>query len=564
MSGQFVHAARVALVIALLLLIPSPAPRSMNDGSVAPTIEQLSNQLRQINGVIDSLKIDSDPNADGMWRLTNGAGDLVGLVARTLPSAEDVVGYRGPTEAAIIFDDQLRIVSVGLLNSADTEEHVQAVKDEQSFFEQFHSWSWGGPTEDVSVDSVSGATLTSLAMAEGILKRIGGARPSLIFGSALQSSDLEDLLPPEWSVDEEGWLYSDAGLEGRILRTGPHSDDGIGYQGPTEMLLRVNNDNQIVDIRIAKSFDNEPYVTYVRDEKYFWNLFRGMTIQELADFDPVESRVEGVSGATMTSLTVADTLVAAAKSIQANANEVTKASKPAWHETVRWSVADIATILVLALLGFISQSSLFRKRNFRRLWLVMMVIVIGIWAGNLVSMALVAGWSAEGVAWRLAPGLSAIVAVTFLLPPITKSNPYCNHLCPHGAIQQLIKPGSRSRRRWKIKPKMLKWFSQFPGVMLVVAYVTLLLHPSIDLSSWEPFHAYLFRIAGWGAFALALLSLALAAVIPMGYCRLGCPTGRLIDYLRRSAASNRIGKPDIVALSLLALALLVNQAGLTN
>ena len=75
--------------------------------------------------------------------------------------------------------------------------------------------------------------------------------------------------------------------------------------------------------------------------------------------------------------------------------------------------------------------------------------------------------------------------------------------------------------------------------------------PTIDLSSWEPFHAYLFRIATWGSFALALASLALAAVIPMGYCHLGCPTGRLLDYLRRSAVSDRIQTSDYVALGLL-------------
>jgi polyferredoxin len=95
----------------------------------------------------------------------------------------------------------------------------------------------------------------------------------------------------------------------------------------------------------------------------------------------------------------------------------------------------------------------------------------------------------------------------------------------------------------------------------VAAYVALILFPSIDLSSWEPFHAYLFRIAGWGSLALAILTLAVSAVIPMGYCRLGCPTGKLLDYLRRSAVSNRIAVSDYVAVALLAFALLVRYYG---
>ena len=92
---------------------------------------------------------------------------------------------------------------------------------------------------------------------------------------------------------------------------------------------------------------------------------------------------------------------------------------------------------------------------------------------------------------------------------------------------------------------------------LTVAYLCLIAMPTFDLTSWEPFHAYLFRIASWGSFVLALGSLALSAVIPMGYCRLGCPTGRLIDYLRRSAVSDRIQTSDYVAISLLLMSMLL-------
>ena len=45
----------------------------------------------------------------------------------------------------------------------------------------------------------------------------------------------------------------------------------------------------------------------------FWKLFRGMDMKQLADFDPVAEGVEGVSGATMTSQTIAHTLVQAAQ-----------------------------------------------------------------------------------------------------------------------------------------------------------------------------------------------------------------------------------------------------------
>ena len=79
--------------------------------------------------------------------------------------------------------------------------------------------------------------------------------------------------------------------------------------------------------------------------------------------------------------------------------------------------------------------------------------------------------------------------------------------------------------------------------------------PTIDLSSWEPFHAYLFRIAGWGSIALCALTLGVAMFVPMGYCLFGCPTGRLIDHLRRTARSDRIDFADVVSVALLVFAL---------
>lgn len=554
------HAARVTLVIALLMAIPAPSANSSSDGGVAPAWHQLN--LSAFTGVESSWMIEPDQDANGMWRVVDGQQQLVALVARTLPAAVGVVGYRGPSEASIVFSPELQIVSVGLLDSADTEEHVSAVIEDDEFFRQFRGWPWGGPSTETEIDAVSGATLTSLALAEGVLKRIGGQRPSLVFPDPLRVDEVADWFPDAAQVDDLSAEVRNASgvLIGRVVRSGLFTDDLIGYQGPTEVLMRVGLDNQVEAIRLRHSLDNEPYVDYVRVEAGFWAIFTGQTLSQLAGFAPQEAGVEGVSGATMTSLAVADTIVAAAQGFTAaSASQATPQSP--WSltqslESMRWTRADIATIGMLALAGLLSRAGLFHVHLARRIWLLMVLVVIGLWSGNLVSMALVAGWSAEGVAWRLAPGLSSIAALSLLVPPLTKSNPYCNHLCPHGAVQQLIKPASKSRRRWKLSAAATRWLRRIPGATLAAAYLCLIAMPSIELSSWEPFHAYLFRIASWGSFVLALGSLALSTVIPMGYCRLGCPTGRLLDYLRRSAVSDRIQTSDVVAGGLLLVAIM--------
>lgn len=547
-----VHALRVMLVIALLMLIPAPQkPIDLADVGDAPSLDAIQTRLPS------AAAVDEQPNSSGLWIIRDDADQPIALAARTLPAAGDIVGYRGPTEALVLLDNDLIVTSISLLQSTDTTEHVDAVIKDEIFFEQFKGWPWGGPAGDAAVDAVSGATLTSLALAEGVLKRIGGERPSLVFPKEVTLEEVSDWYPNAASVDntaDPAKVLDQSGKKiGSVLRSGIFSDDIAGYQGPTEMLLKIDDEDKVERIRIRSSFDNEPYVDYVRTEFGFWAIFQGKTLTELAEFNPEAEGVEGVSGATMTSLAVADTLVAAVRAAREQQSE--PRPEAAKLPAVRWSAADFGTIACLVLVGVFSQLRWFRVRWFRRLWLVGVIVVVGLWAGNLISMSLVAGWSAQGIAWRLAPGLSAIAAVAMIMPPISKGNPYCNHLCPHGALQQLVKPNAKSKRRIRLGKRITKALGYVPGLTLAIAYIALILRPTIDLSSWEPFHAYLYSVAGWTAFALAIGTLIAAMFIPMAYCRFGCPTGTLLDYLRRKATSDRIQKADMVASALLVLAL---------
>ncbi len=559
--APIVHAARVAVVVGLLLAIPSPSESFVADGSVAPTMDQLNlgDRWRNLATIVP------DANDSGMWPVVDSQNQPVAMVARTLPAAADVVGYRGPTEAAIVLTPDLRILSVSLLSSADTDEHVQAVVRDDAFFEQFQGWTWGDLPEEIRVDAVSGATLTSLALAEGVLARLGGSRPSLTFPESLKLDDVADWFPDAASVDDNTGIVRDRDGQtiGHVLRTGPLSDDVIGYQGPTELLLQRSPEGTLIAFKIRHSFDNEPYVGYVRQERGFWALFKNMTMEQLAEFSPQQAGVEGVSGATMTSQAIADTLVDAALAARERAahsdGEPTSGLTSFRLTSLRFTAADLGTIAILVLLAVCSRFRWFHHRLLRRCWLASVVIVIGVWSGNLMSMAIVAGWSAEGIAWRLAPALAAVVALALLAPPLTKHNPYCSHLCPHGAIQQWILPKPNSKRRTRLPVRLARVLRFVPGVTLVAAYLSLVVTPSIDLSSWEPFHAYLLSVAGWGSIIFALATLLVSARVPMAYCRFGCPTGRLLDHLRRTAVSDRIQAADAVAVGLLIFAWIWTQ-----
>ena len=54
---------------------------------------------------------------------------------------------------------------------------------------------------------------------------------------------------------------------------------------------------------------------------------------------------------------------------------------------------------------------------------------------------------------------------------------------------------------------------------------------------------------------IAIVGLIASLLVPMAYCRYGCPTGAMLEFLRMNAKSDRWTRRDWVALGLAGLAL---------
>ncbi|MEM6364327.1 MAG: FMN-binding protein [Planctomycetota bacterium] len=559
--GRLIHGVRVAMVVGLLIALPSPHQA----GSIEP--KAASDMDGTLHVPIATDQVTSVEPPDPGVKDT-GSDSNENAVLRTLPMAADIVGYRGPTEAILTLDDDDRVASVSIGRSFDTPEHVARVVEDTEFVSQFIGLTWGAVYEDGSrpeLDGVSGATLTSFAMAEGILKRLGGRPPSLQFPDPLLLAEAKAIFstadqiegdPVARVTDRRGQLL------GVLLRTGPIVDDVAGYQGPTELLVGLDTDESIVSLSVRGSYDNTPYVDYVRQDDYFWRAFIGTSWSELAELDPFDAGIEGVSGATMTSMAVADSLPLVAQRVREEGGLNAWLPTPtSWwssfvdgFKSIRWSTADLATLLILVSLPVALRSGVMRHRTGRRIWLVVVIVGIGLWSGNLVSLALITGWASSGVTWQLAIGLFVMVGVALLSPPVTKGNPYCNHLCPHGAVQQLVRPTAKSWRLVRVPRRLQTPFLRVPPLTLAATYLVLLVRPQTDVSVVEPFHAYLWRVAAISSVIFAIATVLASCFVPMAYCRLACPTGRLIDHLRLSSVADRWTRTDWGCLSLLLLA----------
>ena len=315
LRAVFVHMLRVTLFVAILLLIHRKH------------VEYRAEQTLASTGVVPQallLPFFAGTPQTGQWDVqhgaqivTDGQGKTLGFVVQTAPECNHIVGYLGPTNVLIAFDSQYRVIGIDVLESGDTVEHLEKVLDDRRFMNAYRGLTWQEAAGQHDLDAVSGATLTSLAIVESISHRLGDPCPSLRFPKELEVSEIEQLLPGAAAFGQRSrqpLVYDVFDAQGQrvgaVVRTSPTSDGVAGYQGPTDTLIALDAKDRVVRIAVRSSYDNQPYVRYVQEDEYFCTLFQGLGLSELAQLDLEAAEVEGVSGATMTSMAVARSLLA--------------------------------------------------------------------------------------------------------------------------------------------------------------------------------------------------------------------------------------------------------------
>lgn len=335
-------------------------------------------------------------------------------------------------------------------------------------------------------------------------------------------------------------------LLGFTVRTSPQADNVSGYRGPSECLVALAPDGRTVTgVQVRKSYDTDSYVDQIRKAEQFRKLFVGQTIDELASFDYPKEKIEGVSGATQTSQAVAEGVKR-----RFAAELKARATIPRWRPKPRdWALAGVVSgALVMAF------TSLRGQRWARVTWQLLLVGYVGLVNHDLLSLGLLGGWAANGLALKAAPGLVLLGLAALLVPLTTRRQLYCHQLCPHGAAQQLL--GKLLRRRWTPPGRLAHVLEFIPGILLLFALLTLLLGWQVNLANIEPFDAWAWRAAGVATLVIAALGLAASVFIPQAYCRFGCPTGALLNFVRSTGSADHWGRRDSMALAFLATGLI--------
>lgn len=499
----------------------------------------------------------TDP-ATGARSLLDDQGARIGFVVQTSPQGDGNIGFSGPTNLLLAFNPDGILIGIEILASGDTVDHVNAVRRDGRYRRWWIGRHWTEIADSPRVDSVSGATLTSLAMAQAVVTRLGGSAPSLKFPEPMTVEDAVRLFADAARIepvpDRNGeWrvFNSQRIVIGRLLSTSPAADNIVGYQGPTETLVAVTPEGRILKMAVRRSYDNSPYVGYL-DEDWNWpELFTGLSLDELAKYDLEARGVEGVSGATMTSMAVARGVIAMAQAAVRPAGET---GSPPQSSPIRMTSRQWGTVIIIACGCVIALTRLRGMTWVRVPYQLLLIAVVGFGNGDMLSQAMLVGWARHGVPVSSALHLVLLTGAAFAFPSVGRRNVYCSHLCPHGAVQQLLRP--RNRRRWHLSPKSAKILAKIPFGLLSLVCVVAITGLPINLVAIEPFDAYLLRIAGGGTLTVAVVGVIASLFFPMAYCRFGCPTGALLDHTRRHSRSERWSRKDTFFAVLLGFAVL--------
>lgn len=491
---------------------------------------------------IPSAATVGDPS-DGLFPLLDSGGQTVGFAVSTFPQAEKIQGYSGPSELMVVMDRERRVKAVRFLASADTAGHVKKVRDDVAFWRQ-----WDGRAESTLGSPgqpliVSGATLTSEAMARGVAARFGAEGMDQWFPAPLKPADVEKWFPEADSLEEKECTYRVAGdgkTLGTVLRSSRMGISARGYNGTSDVIVCLDAaGGKVLGVGFLGSRDNEPYINDVRDEVRYADGFAGKTPQEIIAEDIRNSPSLFTSGASYTNQAVCESVREMLR------RHLADAGAPGFPWKSSLALAWIAAGVFLGVHKF-------GNRSAARIGYAAVSVVAGVALGWMVSQDQLVGWGMNGFGVRGIMPLLALTAVALVVPAFTGKNVYCNRICPHGAAQMLA--GRVVRKRFSLPPKIHAVMARLPWLTLLVLWMLAFLASGIPFAYFEPFETWSSGFVAFVPATIFTVGILAAFFLPQAYCHYGCPTGALLKFL--TASPTAWTRRDTVAAVLIAAACL--------
>jgi Na+-translocating ferredoxin:NAD+ oxidoreductase RnfG subunit len=456
---------------------------------------------------------------DGFHELLDADGDTRGWVTGTFPHAAKIRGYNGPSELMVVLDTAGKVRAVRMIDSADTAGHVEKVLADGEFWAQ---WTGRGEAELGHLGKpriVSGATLTSEAMARGVAARFGATGMDEWFTKRIEPATIARWFPKAERIEPgpkagESRVFAGGEEAGIVLRSSRMGVGARGFNGVSDVIVALKGDS-VLGVGLLDSRDNQPYVGDVMDELRFADGFAGRKVGDILATPEHDGLV--VSGASVTAGAVTATV---REMLRRHHTDEPRRMMP-------WATLAATTWVIAGLvIGF------GRPGRRVRLGFAVVSVIAGLTLGWMIGQDQLIGWARNGVDLSNGIPLILLTAVALLVPAFTGKNVYCSRICPHGAAQTLL--GTAVKRRFGLPSRPHHIFQRVPWLTLIAIWVLALSGSGFSFAMVEPFEVW-----SAGFYALlpaAVLSIGLLAAVflPQAYCHYGCPTGAMLKFLTHS------------------------------
>lgn len=338
---------------------------------------------------------------------------------------------------------------------------------------------------------------------------------------SIELSEIHDLFPDAQQLqllDTSYFAVKDAENEtvGSVLLSSPYSDGVKGYAGPTPLLIALDKEGKIMQVRILANRETPGFLKSVTNAGFFesWN---GLTVDEALQKD-----VDAVSGATYSSRGIQN-------SLKARLAVVSRQSvAEATDNSALWPNLCILLVVVIALVCFFNPQ---KTKTLRLITLLLSILILGFWRDAMMSLYLFYGWLTNGLSLATEWVLVLIALLAVMLPLFTGKAFYCTYLCPMGALQEMV--GKACKKKVKMSNKLVTILLIIRKLYLLVILVLLALGIITNLVFFEPFSVFSVRSLTVFSVVFAVIILAASLFINRAWCRFLCPTGLLFDLVRR-------------------------------
>ncbi len=315
---------------------------------------------------------------------------------------------------------------------------------------------------------------------------------------------------------------------GRIVDSDSACPGYSGYGGILCVRIALTPDDRIIAVELRRHRETKSYVAHLT-KRGFLDRWDGMSAQSA-----VEREVATVTGATVSCVAIGKTLRHSLANVYGHAlpatlNAPRSASLLSMKRLVMYGIIAFG-------IGCIAMPA--RLNKYRRLLLLAAVLGLGMLNGATLSLSQMHQGLVHGFGFSEQLPIVILLATGALTPILVRKNIYCSCLCPFGAIQELLGSADGSSRPFP--QTVARFMTLCRDVVLGGLCLLLLLEIEFDLASIEPFGVFSMQAASGWVLLMAATILVVSVFYPRLWCRLLCPTGRILGMLGRCAILPRI------------------------